>query len=93
VSPKFFMKAPVFMLEGGVRALLVYAKIDPLTPNTVQAILHRTDGKQIGLAMDIGRATRAQRNGPFVLLAEVEGTAGHIRPGTIIGLDGQPLNG
>lgn len=90
---KFFVRLPVFKLEDGERALLVYAKLSATKPNEVETVLHRADGKQVAMAMDLGRAMRAQKKGPFVLLAEVEGTAGNIRPGTIIGLDGQPLNG
>lgn len=88
---KFFVKLPVVNLEAGVRAMLIYARLDPNKPGEVQAIFHRVDGRQQGVTMALARAMQLQKQGPFVLLAEVEGDASQIAPGRILGPNGQPL--
>lgn len=89
--PDFLVKLPMFQLDGGVRGLMVTARV---LPNGVDAdvTLYCDDGRTVGVKMAAARVLYAAKNGPFVALTEVKGVGSDIKGGVgIVGPDGRPL--
>lgn len=84
---KFHVRLPVFNLQGGMRGILVYARVHEPPDGHATVHLFREDGKYIPTVMALPIVQAASQNGPFVNLMEVTERA----PLGLIDPNGKPL--
>jgi hypothetical protein len=93
VAQPFFVKLPVFELEGGKRGLMVSARVTN-SFGRAEATLFCDDGTVQQMQTSAHILARAAQQGPFIFLREVDmiGDAAE-RPGAaIVGPDGMPVD-
>lgn len=89
----FHVKLPVFEFSGGVRGILVSARVGPT--GMANAVLFCSDGTQKTILMQTSRIQKATQHGPFVVLIEQQGVSGtaleNLTTGGLVGPDGMPI--